>query len=87
MRAKGMAPSTVSAETRGLGIESALTDVAGQGAVASAEAAKMQGLPLARLTGTRTEAQQIAALGKNCGAPPTCGSTSMLTKQTLELAI
>ena len=63
-RAKGMAPSTVSAETRGLGIESALTDVAGQGAVASAEAAKMQGLPLARLTGTRTEAQQIAALGK-----------------------
>ena len=36
-RAKGMAPSTVSAETRGLGIESALTDVAGQGAVASAE--------------------------------------------------
>lgn len=68
-RAKGMAASTVSAETRGLGIESALTDVAGQGAVASAEAAKMQGLPLARLPGTRTEAQQIAALGKTTGAP------------------
>lgn len=68
-RAKGVAPSTASAETRGLGIESALTDVAGQGAVATAESAKMQGLPLARLSGTRTEAEQIARLGRASGAP------------------
>ncbi|HYN25194.1 MAG TPA: CHAT domain-containing tetratricopeptide repeat protein [Pyrinomonadaceae bacterium] len=68
-RAKGAAPSTASAETRGLGIESALTDVAGQGAAATAQAAKMQGLPLARLSGTRAEADQIARLGKAVGAP------------------
>jgi CHAT domain-containing protein len=68
-RAKGAAPSTVSAETRGLGIESALTDVAGQGAAATAQSAKMQGLPLARLSGTRAEADQIARLGKTVGAP------------------
>jgi CHAT domain-containing protein/predicted negative regulator of RcsB-dependent stress response len=68
-RAKGVAPSTALAETRGLGIESALTDVTGQGAVATAESAKMQGLPLARLLGTRTEADQIARLGKASGAP------------------
>ncbi|MBA3568363.1 MAG: CHAT domain-containing protein [Pyrinomonadaceae bacterium] len=68
-RGKGVVPSTASAETRGLGIESALTDVAGQGGVAIAESAKMQGLPLARLTGTRTEAEQIARLGRASGAP------------------
>ncbi|CAN5682656.1 CHAT domain-containing protein [soil metagenome] len=68
-RAKGAARSTTSAETRGLGIESALTDVTGQGAAATAESAKMQGLPLARLSGTRTEAEQIARLGKASGAP------------------
>ena len=38
-------------------------------AAATAESAKMQGLPLARLPGTRTEAQQIARLGKTSGAP------------------
>ncbi|CAN5625256.1 CHAT domain-containing protein [soil metagenome] len=69
VRAKGVGPSTASAETRGLGIESALTDVAGQGAVATGESAKMQGLPLARLSGTRTEAEQIARLGRASGAP------------------
>jgi CHAT domain-containing protein len=68
-RAKGTAPSAVSADTRGLGIESALTDVTGQGAASNAESAKMQGLPLARLPGTRTEADQIARLGKASGAP------------------
>ncbi len=68
-RAKGVAPSTASAETRGLGISSALTDVVGQDAAASAQSAKMQGLPLARLPGTRTEATQIASLGKASGAP------------------
>lgn len=69
VRAKGVAASTSSAETRGLGIQSALTDVAGQSAVASAPSAKMQGLPLVRLSGTRTEAEQIARLGKASGAP------------------
>lgn len=67
-RARGAASSTESAETRGLGIESALTDVTGQGAVATAASAKMQGLPLARLAGTRLEAEQIARLAKASGA-------------------
>lgn len=66
-RARGATSSAESAETRGLGIESALTDVAGQGAAAAAESAKMQGLPLARLTGTRTEAEQIATLARTSG--------------------
>ncbi|MGH9971745.1 MAG: CHAT domain-containing protein [Pyrinomonadaceae bacterium] len=68
-RSKSAASSGVSSETRGLGIESALTDVAGQGAVATAQAAKMQGLPLARLSGTRAEAEQIARLAKASGTP------------------
>ncbi len=49
-RARGAAAPTVNADTRGLGIQSALTDVAGAGRV-SAAPAKMQGLPLARLGG------------------------------------
>ena len=56
------------AETRGLGIESALTDVTGQGAVGTAQSAKMQGLPLARLAGTRLEAEQISKLAKGAGS-------------------
>jgi CHAT domain-containing protein len=67
-RAKGAATSTTESEFRGLGIESAITDVTGQGAVATAESAKMQGLPLARLAGTRTEAEQISTLAKSSGA-------------------
>ncbi len=67
-RARQAAPSTQSEETRGLGIESALIDVAGQGAAATAQSAKMQGLPLARLAGTRQEANQIAGLAKAAGA-------------------
>ena len=66
-RARGVAASTVSAETRGLGIQSALTDLAGQAAAPTAETAKMQGLPLARLAGTRTEAEQIVKLAKTSG--------------------
>jgi CHAT domain-containing protein len=69
-RARGAAASTNSAETRGLGIASALSDiagVAGQDATAAAESAKMQGLPLARLAGTRTEAEQIVKLAKTSG--------------------
>ena len=66
-RARGAAASTVNGETRGLGIQSALTDLAGQAAAPTAETAKMQGLPLARLAGTRTEAEQIVKLAKASG--------------------
>ena len=63
-RARGAAASTQSGETRGLGIASAVTDVTGQDAAASAN---MQGLPLARLAGTRAEADQIGKLAKAGG--------------------
>jgi CHAT domain-containing protein len=66
-RAKGAGTSTITAETRGLGIQSALSDVAGADATPTAGAAKMQGLPLARLGGTRTEAEQISKLAKASG--------------------
>src|SRR6185436_3468413 len=45
------AVSTTNTETRGLGIQSAIADVAGSDAATSAESAKMEGLPLARLAG------------------------------------
>ena len=64
-----VAPAT-GTETRGLGIQSALTDVAGQDAAASAETAKMQGLPLARLAGTRAEAEQIVKFSRTAGGQP-----------------
>lgn len=67
-RAKGTASSDGSTDTRGLGIQSALADVTGQDASATAGSAKMQGLPLARLPGTRTEAEQIVKLAKTSGA-------------------
>lgn len=67
-RARGVTAAAGTGETRGLGIESAITDVTGKGAVATAESAKMQGLPLARLAGTRTEAEQISALAKTSGS-------------------
>ena len=66
-RAHGAAAPANSSETRGLGIQSALTDVAGQDASPTADSAKMQGLPLARLAGTRTEAEQIVKLAKTSG--------------------
>jgi CHAT domain-containing protein len=56
-----------STDTRGLGIQSALSDVANQDASASAASAKMQGLPLARLAGTRAEADQIVKLARASG--------------------
>lgn len=65
-RARGV-PATANGETRGLGIQSALTDLAGQAAAPTAETAKMQGLPLARLAGTRAEAEQIVKLAKASG--------------------
>jgi CHAT domain-containing protein/tetratricopeptide (TPR) repeat protein len=66
VRAHGSA-SSAAAETRGLGIQSALTDVAGEDASAPVASTKMQGLPLARLAGTRTEADQIVKLAKTSG--------------------
>jgi CHAT domain-containing protein len=63
-RSRGAAASAQSGETRGLGIASAVTDVTGQDATASAN---MQGLPLARLAGTRAEADQIGKLAKAGG--------------------
>jgi CHAT domain-containing protein/tetratricopeptide (TPR) repeat protein len=66
-RAHGAASSANSSDTRGLGIQSALSDVAGQNATPTADTAKMQGLPLARLAGTRTEADQIVRLAKTSG--------------------
>ena len=66
-RARGASAAAGSAETRGLGIASALTDVAGKDADANATA-KMQGLPLARLGGTKLEADQISKLVKASGS-------------------
>jgi CHAT domain-containing protein/tetratricopeptide (TPR) repeat protein len=65
-RAHGNTSSTT-ADTRGLGIQSALADVAGQDTSSVADSGKMQGLPLARLAGTRTEAEQIVKLAKSSG--------------------
>lgn len=68
-RAKSVASTAPElAATRGLGIKSALADVTGQSSESSVDAAKMQGLPLARLMGTRTEAEEIAKLAKSTGA-------------------
>src|SRR5690349_21299232 len=58
----GAAPSD--AEVRGLGIQSAVADVGGS---APAPNPQMEGLPLMRLTGTRTEADQISKLAKTAG--------------------
>lgn len=66
-RARGAAvSSTVAADTRGLGIQSALSDVSGQ-EPAPMDPAKMQGLALARLAGTRSEAEEIVKLTKTAG--------------------
>jgi CHAT domain-containing protein len=53
------------AEVRGLGIQSALTDVSGS--APPPPSGPMEGLPLARLNGTRTEADQISKLAKASG--------------------
>jgi CHAT domain-containing protein len=60
------APATADAEVRGLGIQSAVADVAGNTPAPAANAA-MEGLPLARLNGTRVEADQISKLAKASG--------------------
>jgi CHAT domain-containing protein len=63
-RSKG-APAAPAADgdTRGLGLASALTDVAGT----PANQTPATGLLLARLTGTRTEAEEIAKLTRTSG--------------------
>ena len=61
---KGTAP-TNDAEVRGLGIQASLTDVAGT--TPAPPSAAMEGLPLARLNGTRIEADQISKLAKASG--------------------
>jgi len=69
-RSKGAAPATASGDTRGLGLSSAVADISSsQGGTANTELppAGMQGLPLARLAGTRTEADQISKLAKSAG--------------------
>jgi len=58
------APAT-DAEVRGLGIQSAVADVSG---TTPASNPQMEGLPLARLNGTRTEADQISKLVKSAGS-------------------
>jgi CHAT domain-containing protein len=65
-RAKGGAAVASSGETRGLGLglESAVNDVVGDPAASSASG----GLHLARLSGTRTEADAISAIAKTGGA-------------------
>ncbi|HET6975395.1 MAG TPA: CHAT domain-containing protein [Pyrinomonadaceae bacterium] len=64
-RAQKRAPAPASdADVRGLGIQSAVADVSGTAPVMNAQ---MEGLPLARLNGTRTEADQISKLAKSSG--------------------
>lgn len=61
---KRPATPATDAEVRGLGIQSALADVSGSAPPAPNA---MEGLPLARLNGTRTEAEQISKLAKASG--------------------
>jgi CHAT domain-containing protein len=69
-RSRSVAASSTAGttDTRGLGIQSALNDVTGQDSSATPDSAKMQGLPLVRLAGTRAEAEQISKLAKTSGA-------------------
>ena len=66
-RAKGSGGTSANAETRGLGLglESAVNDVAGS---ADASSTTPGGLHLARLSGTRTEADGISRIAKAGGA-------------------
>lgn len=69
-RSRGAAAENSNGETRGLGLASAVSDVTGQQAQqagASVAPASMRGLPLARLVGTRIEADQISKLAKASG--------------------
>jgi CHAT domain-containing protein len=63
---KPAAAPAADAEVRGLGIQAAIADVGGAPVPATPNA-QMEGLPLARLNGTRTEADQISKLAKASG--------------------
>lgn len=65
-RAQKAPTTTAQAEVRGLGIQSALSDVTGQASPAS-PTGQMVGLPLSRLMGTRAEAEQISQLARTAG--------------------
>jgi CHAT domain-containing protein/tetratricopeptide (TPR) repeat protein len=66
-RAKGVTNTVAAnADTRGLGLSSALTDVAGTPSTTNT-GAPVQGLMLARLQGTRAEAEQIAKFMQTSG--------------------
>ena len=62
---KAPATAGTDAEVRGLGIQSALADVAGDTPAPATNT--MEGLPLVRLAGTRVEAEQISKLAKASG--------------------
>jgi CHAT domain-containing protein/predicted negative regulator of RcsB-dependent stress response len=62
---KRTAAAATDAEVRGLGIQSAVADVSG---TTPASNPQMEGLPLARLNGTRAEADQISKLAKTSGS-------------------
>ncbi len=64
-RAKGTPAASSSEGLRGLGLASAVADIAGQADGSSP--ANMHGLPLARLAGTRIEADEISKLAKASG--------------------
>jgi CHAT domain-containing protein/predicted negative regulator of RcsB-dependent stress response len=61
------APAATDAEVRGLGIQSAVADVAGNTPAPAGSSAAMEGLPLTRLNGTRVEAEEISKLTKASG--------------------
>ena len=63
---KRPATPATDAEVRGLEIQSAVADVSGTNPAPSANAT-MEGLPLSRLNGTRTEAEEISKLAKASG--------------------
>jgi CHAT domain-containing protein/tetratricopeptide (TPR) repeat protein len=63
LKGSGAAQPTGEARGLGLGLESAINDVTGQGAPAG-------GLQLARLVGTRAEAEEIAKIARTAGGQP-----------------
>ena len=67
-RLKGTSAAQPAAEARGLGLglESAISDIAGP----SPTGAQAVGLQLARLVGTRTEAEEIAKIARTAGGQP-----------------
>jgi CHAT domain-containing protein len=69
VRVKGMPVAQTAGATRGLGLalDSAVKDITGS---ADASSASSGGLRLARLVGTRTEAEEIAKIARSGGSKP-----------------